>query len=83
MCFFYKKSHHRMIINNYKWGNVNKITEKLTYEAQRFELFRGGVMENVGPTRSCKESLLSTFLLHFCYILYSTVIFGKSSPYYF
>ena len=30
-------------------------------------------MDNVGPTKSLKESLLSTFLLHFCYILYSDI----------
>ena len=75
-CLFFDKSNHRIIINNYEWGNVIEITEKLTNEAQRYELFRvmvifnwvwggEGVMENVGPTKSWKESLLSTFLLHF------------------
>ena len=44
--FFFDKSHHRIIINNYKWGNVIEITEKLTNKAQRYELFRVMVIFN-------------------------------------
>ena len=44
-CFFYQ-SHNRIIINNYKWGNVIEITDKLTNEAQRYELFQVMVVFN-------------------------------------
>ena len=44
--FFFYKSHHRIIINKYKWGNVFEITEILTNEAQRYELFRVMVIFN-------------------------------------